>query len=112
MTTTAEPLQIEVIYSEMLDADGQKGLFDGVRRITRMGTLDPDVLTSRLSLMCKALSAVFDATGAGKTGYELHEFDVHVEITAGGEVRLIGGISTELSGGLTLHFRRTRDSNE
>ena len=38
--------------------------------------------------------------------YDLHSIELAIDITAKGEVRLIGSLSTELTGGLKLVFIR------
>lgn len=87
--------------------DGEKGLFSTARRAAgRVGALDADVLASNLSMLCDQLGQLVDQTASGSAAFELESFEVSLDVSARGEVRLVGSVSSEIRGGMRLTFRR------
>jgi hypothetical protein len=98
---------IPIIYTDY-DVTGEKGLLSTVRTASsRIGVLDSTQLADNLSTVCERFSSVFRAAQHATDGFELHEFEVAVEVTAAGEVRFVGSVSTEIRGGMKLVFRRS-----
>ncbi|HEX6684256.1 MAG TPA: hypothetical protein VF062_15740 [Candidatus Limnocylindrales bacterium] len=87
---------------------GEKGLFSAAQRASgHVGALDPNVVAGNLTSLCEQLSDMVDAAAAAASGaFELDCFEVSLDISARGEVRLIGSVSSEIRGGMTLTFRR------
>jgi hypothetical protein len=55
--------------------------------------------------LVEAAADVAPAEGPRKSPrFQLESFEVTVEISAGGEIRMIGSVSTEIKGGLKLIF--------
>ena len=107
MTEHQTNLPIEVVYIDLVDTEQEKGLFgDAARRITRVAHLDAEALAVGVQSVCSQLAEAFDGVSAAVRDYELEGFDVQLEITAKGEVRLVGSASTEVKGGVTLRFHR------
>jgi hypothetical protein len=98
---------IPIVYTDPGSA-GEKGILSPVRSMSsKIGAVDPAQLADHLSGLCARLAEVFRVAQRATEGFELDSFEVAVEITAAGEVRLIGSVSTEIRGGAKLVFRRT-----
>jgi len=105
---THQDVGIPIVYEELETIEGGKGLGAAVERLVRRtGTLDITQLASNLELLCRQLGAAFQGVTTAVKDYEVQEFEVTVDVTAKGEIRLVGGISSEIKGGLKLVFRRT-----
>lgn len=103
--STGDPL-IPIIYVDSADAGG-KGLLSPVKTLSsRIGSVDAGQLADNLSAVCRKLTNVFHAAQHASDGYELDSFEVTVDVTARGEVWLVGSASGELHGGVKLVFRR------
>ncbi len=99
--------ELQLITVDDLSVDGEKGLFSAVKTASaRVAALDPGVLAGNLSALCDQLSQVVDATIRTTGAYELESFEVSLDVSAAGEVRLVGSVSSEVKGGLKLVFRR------
>ena len=97
---------LPVIYLEA-PADGEKGIFGTARAAAaHVGDLPVEALIANLSAVCAKLSAVFGAAEHAADAFDLDCFEVTLDLTASGEVRLIGSVSTQVHGGLKLTFRR------
>jgi hypothetical protein len=87
--------------------NGEKGLFSAAQSLsTKIGVIRSGDLAANLSSVCSHLAEVFQSAQRATGGFALDEFEVTLELTAGGEVRLIGSASTEFRGGIKLVFRR------
>jgi hypothetical protein len=86
---------------------GEKGLFSSTRHVSaRLGVLDSGELTRNLSNICARLTETFRNAQHGTDAFGLDAFEVTLDLTAKGEIRLIGSVSSEIHGGLKLTFRR------
>jgi hypothetical protein len=86
---------------------GEKGFFDASRRLAdKVGTVSSDVLAKNLQSFCEEIGEGFDGISTVLKHYQLDSVEITVQVSATGEVRLVGGASTELSGGLKLIFSR------
>jgi len=100
-----EPVQL--LYDEIELAEGEKGIFGATARVvTKVGVLDTEAFTRNLKAFLDRIGPAF--AGAGRTlgSYELAEVEVSIAVSARGEVRLVGGVSSEVSGGVRLKFAR------
>jgi hypothetical protein len=96
---------LPIVYLD--DLDGEKGLFSGARSLsTRIGSISGGDLAANLSTVCSRLAEVFRSAQRATGEFALEEFEVTLDLTASGEVRLIGSASAELHGGIKLVFRR------
>ena len=103
----AESPLIPIVYTDSGSA-GEKGLLSPVRSVaSKVGVVDTSRLADNLSAVCARLAHVFRVAQSATEGFELSSFEVAVEIAAGGEVRLVGSVSTEVRGGVKLIFERT-----
>lgn len=99
---------IPIIYSD--DAAGEKGLFSGSKSIpARIGQIDSDELAQNLSAICTRLAKAFTKAQEATGSFDLDEFEVTLDLSAKGEVRVIASVSSEIHGGLKLVFRRHQD---
>ncbi|WP_240490761.1 hypothetical protein [Amycolatopsis vancoresmycina] len=88
--------------------DGEKGLFSTARQVAgRIGELDSEELARNLSAVCSRLANAFRRAGEASEAFGLDAFEVNLDLTAKGEVRLVGSFSSEIKGGVKLVFRRT-----
>jgi hypothetical protein len=92
---------IDILYED--DTPGSKGLSG--RAVLRAGQVSTEALASSLRDLCAQVGAVFGETRRTVEGLELEGMDVTVEVTGSGEVRLVGAVRAEVSGGITLRFR-------
>ena len=86
---------------------GSKGVFESlatspVRAIKMSGA----ELNERLKDFCAGIDGILQDVTAAVSRYELDSLEVTAELTARGEVRMIGCAGAEVSGGLKLVFRR------
>jgi len=87
--------------------DGEKGLFSAARELpARLGMLNPDKFGQNLAAVCGRLAASFRTVGELTESFEVESFEVSLDLTAKGEVRLIGSASSEIRGGIKITFRR------
>jgi hypothetical protein len=102
---------ITILSSEFDQQPGEKGFFDASRRmVDRVGTVSSDVLAENLQSFCEEIGEAFDGVSTVVKNYQLDSVEITVQVSASGEVRLVGGASTELTGGLKLIFSRQVDS--
>ena len=98
---------ITILSSEFEHQAGQKGLFDASQRLAdKVGTVSSDVLAKNLQSFCEEIGEAFDGVSTVVKNYRLDSVEITVQVSASGEVRLVGGASTELTGGLKLIFSR------
>lgn len=101
MTTAADPMTILYVEAE----SGAKGL-SARDLVTKVGFLDSDVLSDNLAAFCKRFSKVLASAADVAGGFRLESFEVTVDVTARGEIRLISSVSSEIHGGIKLIFTR------
>jgi hypothetical protein len=98
---------ITILSSEFEHQAGEKGILDASRRLAdKVGTVSSDVLAKNLQSFCEEIGEAFDGVSTVVKNYQLDTFEITVQVSATGEVRLVGGASTQLTGGLKLIFSR------
>lgn len=100
---------IQVIYEEDEEQfAGAKGLRDSYEQITRkVGTLNVATFKERLGQLCSQLNGALAAVETIGSNFSLDSFEVTLDVSAKGEVRLIGSVSSEVKGGVKLLFKKT-----
>ncbi|MEV6303305.1 hypothetical protein AB0M02_28100 [Actinoplanes sp. NPDC051861] len=98
---------VQFTWTEFEEVAGSKGLFDTARRkVEGAGLLDTTRLAANLQNFCRDIAVAVDSAAVAVGQYELDSLELNVEVTAKGEIRLIGSASSEVKGGLKLCFRR------
>ena len=100
---------IEVIYddAERTDLPGEKGFFSArISQIKRVGELDVDHFSEVLKRFCATMGTALRGVTTSIEDFELKHFEITAAVTAKGEIRLIGAVGTEVSGGIKLTFDR------
>jgi hypothetical protein len=98
---------ITIVSSEFEHQPGEKGIFDASRRLAdKVGTVSSDVLARNLQAFCEEIGEAFAGVSTVVKNYQLDSVEITVQVSASGEVRLVGGASTQLTGGLKLVFSR------
>src|SRR5829696_4253174 len=109
--STAPTSGITIISSEFEHQQGEKGIFDAPRRLAdRVGTVSSDVLAKNLQSFCEEIDEAFDGIETAVRNYQLDSVEIMVQVSASGEVKMVGGVSAELTGGLKLTFSRQTSS--
>lgn len=95
------------------DIGGGFGPQDGIERlrsiVRKRKPVDALLLKSQMSGLLKVVKDLFDEAGE-QTGMQLTEAELTVEITAEGQVSLVGnGGKLGNKGGITLKFTRSTD---
>jgi hypothetical protein len=93
---------ITIVSSEFEHQPGEKGI--SRRLADKVGTVDSEVLAKHLQSFCEEIGEAFDGVSTVVKNYQLDSVEITVQVSASGEVRLVGGVSTELTGGLKLIF--------
>ena len=108
MTTTPPAGTLAVITIDHEPVDGEKGIFSAASRAaSRLGTLDAKVLAGNLSALCDQIGHLAAAAASpARSEFELESFEVSLDVSASGEVRMVGSVSSQIRGGITLTFRR------
>src|SRR5689334_7074725 len=92
---------------ELQTGDGSKGIFSNVKeRVRRIAPLNLDQFSDHLRAMWSKMGEVLDRINPATGAYDLESFELGIDVTATGEVRLVGSVGTELKGGIKLVFRR------
>ncbi|MEV6911887.1 hypothetical protein [Amycolatopsis sp. NPDC051071] len=108
--TASSGAGIPIIWTDPA-VDGEKGLFSTARQVAgRIGELDSEELARNLSAVCSRLANAFRQAAAASDAFELDAFEVNLDLSAKGEVRLVGSVSSEIKGGVKLVFRRIADT--
>lgn len=98
---------VSIIYDENESNEGAKGLFSKSNQLTRkIGMLDTGTLAKNFNDFCLQMEFIFDNITASVRNYELQTVELSIDISAKGEVRFVGSISSELKGGVKLTFAR------
>ena len=74
--------------------------------VTKIGSLDTAVLSANLAAFCKRISGVLTSVAGVAGGFRVDSFEVTLDITARGEIRMISSVSSEIHGGVKLIFTR------
>lgn len=86
---------------------GSKSLFDSAAALSlRAVSVNTSELAEKLRLFCVGIDGMFQSVTSSIGQFELESFEITAELTAKGEVRLVGSVGTEIKGGLKLIFRR------
>lgn len=95
-----------IVNEDEESVTGEKGLFtDSGSRVRRIIKVQAEDLAASLRNFCQQIAAMMsnvDFTG----GFGLESIEVQIELTAKGEVRLIGAAGAETKGGVKLTFTR------
>jgi ABC-type ATPase with predicted acetyltransferase domain len=98
---------ITIVSSEFEHQPGEKAFFDAPQRLVdKVGTVSSDVLARNLQSFCEEIGEAFDGVSTVVKNYQLDSVEITVQVGATGEVRLVGGASAQLTGGLKLIFSR------
>jgi len=99
------------VSSDFEQQSGEKGIFDASRRLVdKVGYVSSDVLAKNLQSFCEEIGEAFDGVSTVVKNYQLDAVELTVQVSATGEVRLVGGASAQLTGGLKLIFSRQTHS--
>lgn len=85
--------------------DGEKSLAGAARRV-RAVALDSEALKKQLESIRVFVSDLFDAP-ENDVAMCLESVELRLDITARGEIRIVGAASVEVQGGLALRFVRS-----
>lgn len=84
-----------------------KGLLESAASLSRkVITLDTDQLAKNIAILCGSVDEMLKGIRDSLTEYKLDTLEISVDVTAKGELRLIGSAGAEAKGGLKLVFRR------
>lgn len=76
-------------------------------KLLRVTSVSVGTLSENVASLCEYVGQVFSMSQAAVGDLTLDAVEVTVEVTAKGEVRLIGAASAEVKGGLKLQFKRS-----
>lgn len=108
MQKQANESTIVVIYDEYEEIQGGKGVWSSIEAVRKIGILNTEELAKNLRNLCADMSRVFDDATSINNDFQLRTIEIVVEVSAKGEVRLVGnGLGGELKGGLKLVLSRT-----
>jgi hypothetical protein len=108
--STASTSGITIVSSEFEHLPGEKTIFDPQRLADKVGTVSSEVLAKNLQSFCEEIGEAFDGVSTVVKNYQLDTVEITVQVSATGEVRLVGGVSAQLTGGLKLIFSRQTGS--
>lgn len=98
---------IALIYRDESVEVGAKGLGERFAKAAeKVGTLSTETISNNMVRFCQSVSKALQGVELTDLPYQLDSVELTVELTGSGDVRLIGGIGAELSGGVKLKFRR------
>ncbi|MFC1399701.1 MULTISPECIES: hypothetical protein [Streptacidiphilus] len=102
-----DPTQLPVITVEFDAEEGEKSVFSRTRAaVTQVTRISSDTLALSVAHLCQYVGKVFEQASTASDALELTGLEVQVQVTAKGEVRLVGATSTEISGGMKLIFQK------
>ena len=95
---------IVVLYNDYTQEQGSKSIWGTtVEAIRKVGILNTGELANNLRTFCTQMEEVFEGVVTNAHEYELSTVELVVEITAKGEIRLLGsGIGSDIKGGVKL----------
>ncbi len=101
---------MDIIVEDDIRNVGGKGLLsDTLDAARRVVSVDPSALAERFNSLCLDLDGMLQHVSGSVGAFSLHSFEVQIELTAKGELRLIGCVGSEAKGGLKLTFQRRVD---
>ena len=107
MQNNAELGSISVIYTDQNNNEGAKGFGSNIEEVVRkVGELSVTTIGENLRRLCEATGSLLQHTTLSDLPYILDEVELTVEVAGSGEVRLVGSVGAELSGGIKLTFKR------
>jgi len=92
---------IKLRYADDEQPEGEKGFFGASRQIVmRTADVTPSVLSENLSAFCDQMATLVEGSAAPRKprAFALESFEVTIEVSAGGEIRMIGSVNTEIRG--------------
>jgi hypothetical protein len=99
--------ELPVVTVDWAPADGEKAIFgrarDAVARVSSVGAAQ---LAANVTRLCQQVGEVFAQASTEADNLELTSVEVTVEVAAGGELRLVGAVSSQVTGGLKLVFTK------
>lgn len=99
--------ELPVVTVDWAPVDGEKGVFgrtrDAVAQVSSVGAAQ---LAANMTRLCRQVGAVFAEASAAADTLELKSVEVTVEVTASGELRLVGAVSSQIKGGMKLVFTK------
>ena len=96
---------IELVYADRgLDPDAK--VFGRSDPVIRVADISTDRLADSVARLSRTMDQVFERIRSSNGPYELDSFEVSAEVTGSGEVRLIGSVGLEVTGGLRLTFKK------
>lgn len=99
--------EISIVYRDEHVLDGSKGITDALEdAMLKVGRISARTLAENLQTLSNSMSAILEGIEIPNLPYALEEIGVTVELTGSGEVRLVGSVGAEITGGITLTFRR------
>lgn len=108
MVNGGEAHTITVIYRDQRTEAGAKGLADGVAQVVQqIGRLNVSTVSENMASFCRGVASSLKSIELAELPYLLDTVELTVELTGSGEVRLVGSVGAELSGGLKLTFKKT-----
>jgi hypothetical protein len=109
----ADEPRISIITFQQDDVEGEKGVFSRPREVlVHVSSLATAALADNVSELCRHIGTIFRSASTAASELELQSLQVQIEISAKGEVRLVGAASAELTGGITLIFSRKESKPE
>lgn len=93
------------------EESGDKAPFGRAReKLLRVTSVSAETLGQNVAALCEYVGQVFVTSQEAVGDLSLDAVEVTVEVTAKGEVRLVGAAAAELKGGLKLCFKRAASS--
>ncbi|SAL86427.1 hypothetical protein AWB68_08024 [Caballeronia choica] len=106
MSTSGVSSTITVICRED-EIAGAKGLSNRISSVMQqVCPLNVSVVSQNMTRFCNAVAMALKDAELRDLPYPLDAVELTVELTGSGEVRLVGSVGAELSGGLKLTFKR------
>ncbi len=103
---------VEVIIFDRNAVDGEKGIRSAVARVAAsVVSIDPELLAANLSSFVRSIGNAFDRAAATTKSLSLDTLELTVEIGGKGQIRLVGGIESEIKGGVKLTFKKLTASS-
>ena len=110
LKTSKNDYEISILGYGGPSSDGSKGLAEAVGgRVRSKYKVNAEYLSANVRQFCQNWMHILDGMDFGSSEYELDDFEVSVEVSAEGEVSLIGSVSAGMSGGITLTFKRKKE---
>jgi len=98
---------ITVIYQDRHVNVGAKGFSDRLAEVVQqVGQLNVTTISDNMALFCSGVAKSLQYIELPGLPYQLDAVELTVELTGSGEIRLVGSIGAELSGGIKLTFKR------